>query len=89
MGLFSFLFGKPETIWTLDAYIEALTGAAADPRDPEVLARKVRAWGEEILDTYGLVGINHAWRAVTQSAKSEDLIEVIRREWGGIPGWKP
>ena len=89
MGLFDFLFGKHELIWTLDVYIEALTRAAGDRRNPQEIARKVRTWGEEILDTYGLVGINHAWRAVTQSADSEDLVEVIRREWGGIPGWKP
>ncbi|MHC4779980.1 MAG: hypothetical protein ACYTFG_15520 [Planctomycetota bacterium] len=89
MGLFHFLFGKSEIIWTLDVYIEAIC-SVFQGREPnhEDAGKKIRKWGEEILETYGLVGIQHARRAVALSDDKEDLTGILRREWSGFPGWK-
>ena len=90
MGLFNFLFGKSETIWTLDVYIEAICSVfQGNERNREDVGKKIRIWGEEILTTYGLVGINRACRAVALSNDREDLTVILQREWNGIPGWKP
>ncbi|MHC5038139.1 MAG: hypothetical protein ACYTHM_12555 [Planctomycetota bacterium] len=88
MGLFEFFFGKSEAIWTLDVYIEAICSVFRDDHpNREEAGRKIRKWGEEILETYGLIGINHAWRAVILSSDREELSIIIRKEWKDIPGW--
>ena len=90
MGLFDLLFGKKETIWTLDMYIEKICASMRGrKRSPEETGKKIRKWGEEIVITYGLVGIDHAWRAVSLSDDSEALCPIVRKEWSGIEGWAP
>jgi hypothetical protein len=89
MGLFDFFFGKSEVIWTLDVYIEAICGAfRGDKPDRAEAGRRIRKWGEEILETYGLVGIDHAWRAVTLCSDNEELAVIVRNAWKDFPGWK-
>lgn len=89
MGLLDFLFGKPETIWTLDVYIEAIcTSVRGGNRNRQDTGEKIRKWGQEILETYGLVGIEHAWRAASLTSDREELFAILRREWSEFPGWR-
>jgi hypothetical protein len=88
MGVFDFFFGKEEIIWTLDVYIESIcTSVQGKEKDPDVIGKRIKKWGEEIRDKFGLVGINHAWRAASSSIENEQLCRIIRKAWYGIPGW--
>jgi hypothetical protein len=89
MGFLNFLFGKTEIIWTLDVYIDAITSSPGGyESNREETGKKIRVWGDEILATYGLIGIEHVWRAAVLSSDSEALTGILRREWKSIPGWK-
>jgi|GEM_PF-3257183 len=89
MGFFQFFFGKSEAIWTLDVYIEAICRSLGGDRpNREEVERNIRKWGEKILETYGLIGINHAWRAASLCNDREKLDGIIRKAWKDIPGWK-
>jgi hypothetical protein len=89
MGVFRFLFGEPETIWTLDVFIERICTSLQDnKKNPDAIGAKIRKWGEEIGELYGLVGMNHAWRAASSSKDSGQLRAIIRQAWRDIPGWR-
>ena len=91
MGLFGFLFGKSrhETIWTLDVYIETICNSLKDKtRNAEEQRRYLRKLGEEIGATYGITGIQHAWRAASLTKDPGPLQDILRVEWNGISGWK-
>jgi hypothetical protein len=89
MGIFRFLFGAPETIWTLDVFIESICTSIRDnEKDPDVVVGKIRRWGKEIGELYGLVGMKHAWRAASSSKNSGQLRAMIREAWNDIPGWR-
>jgi hypothetical protein len=89
MGILSFIFGEPETIWTLDVFIERICTSIQDNRkNPDAIGKKIRKWGEEIGELYGMVGLKHAWRAASSSENSEQLRAMIKEAWYDLPGWR-
>jgi hypothetical protein len=90
MGLFGFLFGgkKNPTIWTLDVYIEHINGAVKDLHySAEETKKYLKRLGEEIGATYGITGIQHAWRAASLTDDRIKLCAILKIEWDGLNGW--